>query len=459
MERFEIKKESGLEAFVNFIDSTKEKFAALSKNIKDSIKKYEKHIEDAETQIASAVSSREKCEAEINKMENKIGEIKDAIENVENTYMKIVEAYSSTSKGETKELYSDIIDGAKASCDKDVERNRNDIARLNSDIEAVKNNIEELNRQISDLEKDCDACNKELAKYRKADEYFEKVNADLAKDLDDINKDSLKPKSPVKKAVKADELKEEVVIEPTQGKEELVIEPTQEKEENVEEPAKFESEEVIEPNNEKTLEIDDALQRIYDLTGYKKEEIVKDEEPIEEPVFEEKPIVMEEAIEPTPTIEPEPVYTNNLENLFAQPSEDVKIEPVKDEYDDTDMIAWESILNGADAMLDEKKSDVINQPPVEPISIESPVKSIIVENANETVNQLLKPYGTTIERLQGLVGDTITYKDGSSLPFILTSEDVVKAINLIDGNDLRRMKTIGPEITIIKIVKKMKEGK
>ena len=41
----------------------------------------------------------------------------------------------------------------------------------------------------------------------------------------------------------------------------------------------------------------------------------------------------------------------------------------------------------------------------------------------------------------------------------MSSEDVINAINAIDGNDLRAMKTVGPEITLIRIVKKMKEGK
>ena len=39
-----------------------------------------------------------------------------------------------------------------------------------------------------------------------------------------------------------------------------------------------------------------------------------------------------------------------------------------------------------------------------------------------------------------------------------TLEDVIKAINAVDGNDLKQMKIVGPEITILKKVKSMKEG-
>ena len=68
----------------------------------------ENAIEDTTKEITDTESSREKCENEIVKMEGKIETFRETIENVENTYKKIVDAYSSTSKGETKELYSDI---------------------------------------------------------------------------------------------------------------------------------------------------------------------------------------------------------------------------------------------------------------------------------------------------------------------------------------------------------------
>lgn len=443
MERFEINKEAGLELFINFISSTKEKLASLTDTIKENIKKYENNIESAEAQIADAVSSREKCENEIAKMDSKIESIKEAIENVENTYKKIVEAYSETSKGETKELYSDIIDGAKANCDKDVEKNRSDIARLNSDIEAIKNNIQEFDRQIEEQEKNREIYKQELEKYKKAAEYLEKENAAIISNLEGLNDAKPKAKAPVKKAPTVKETKSE-----EKKKEEIMETPVEEKPVEIVERPKNET-------KEDSIVIDDALQRIYDLTGYKKEE-PKVEENIYD--FPQAPVIEEPHMEIEQPVE-EPVYTNNLENLFATPSEDVKAEPVKEDYNDADMFEWESILNGADAMIDNNAPVVPETNISEPINIDTSVKSTIMENADSTVNQMLMPYGTTIEKLKSLVGDSIVYKDGSSIPFVITSEDVIKAINAIDGNDLRAMKTVGPEITLIRLVKKMKEGK
>ena len=139
MEKFEIDGTKGPEIFSGFVTKAKSVITALIDNVKANIREYETKIEDTAKEISDNEISREKCEHEITKMEGKIDTIKDAIENVENTYKKIVDAYSSTSKGETKELYSGIIDSAKANCEKDVEKNRSEIARLNSDIEAIKN--------------------------------------------------------------------------------------------------------------------------------------------------------------------------------------------------------------------------------------------------------------------------------------------------------------------------------
>lgn len=439
MERFEINKDSGLELFSSFVSGTKEKLNALADIIKENIKKYETNIESAEVQIAETVSSREKCENEIAKMEVKIDTIKDAIENVESTYKKIVEAYSSTSKGETKEIYSDIIDGAKANCEKDVEKNRSDIARLNSDIEAINNNIQEFNRLIDELDKNLEGYKQELDKYKKAEEYLDKANSEIICNLEEIGDNKPKVKTATKKQVAVKEPKIEV------KKKEEVIEEKEPKKEPIE----------ITKLKEDPVMFNEELQRIYDLTGYKKEE--PKVEHIEEKKVEEPKVEFEEIKEQTSKIEPEPIYTNNLENLFAVPSEDVKIEPVKEDYNDTDMFEWEKILNGTDTMYEGKAVEFRMPIEEKTATVETPTDIII--NPNDNANQLLAPYGTTIERLQSLVNDTIIYKDGTTKPFEITNEDVIKAINAIDGNDLRKMKTVGPETTIIKIVKKLKEGK
>ena len=138
MEKFEMDSEKKLEIFNIFVGKAKDAFGNLLDEIKTNIKKYEVAIEDTTKEIAATENSKDRCEHEITKMEGKIETIKETIENVENTYKKMVDAYSSTSKGETKELYSDIIDGAKANCEKDVEKNKAEIARLNSDIDAIR---------------------------------------------------------------------------------------------------------------------------------------------------------------------------------------------------------------------------------------------------------------------------------------------------------------------------------
>ena len=446
MERFEINKDLKLESFSDFINMTKEKISNITNSIRDNIKKYEESIENTNTELSEAKASREKCENEIAKMEGKIDTIKEAIDNVESTYKKIVEAYSSTSKGETKELYSEIIDGAKANCESEVEKNRNDIARLNSDIEAIKNNIQEFNRLIESLEKDLETYKQELAKYVNAKEYVEKTSDNVIYELSNIN-DNKTVKNDTKKTVNVDinnsssqklsdenkitgklahEIEEDVISKPEEkitGKMAHEVEETQY--ENID------------------------LERIYDLTGYKNEKTILEpsiDTPVELNIKEEKNSTNEE----TKDVEPSPLYTNNLENLFVSPSEDIAPEPVKEDYNDTDMFEWEKLLNSADSIFDIKNQNE------EPQKVKESKKE---ENPNETVNQLLMPYGTTFERLQSLVDNNITYKDGSKKEFVMTSDDVVKAINAIDGNDLKTMKTIGPEITLIRIIKKMKEGK
>ncbi len=418
MEKFEFEGEKNVEIFSGFVSRTKDALTTLIDNIKDNIKEYEQRIEDTTKEVSDNESSREKCEHEITKMENKIDSIKEAIENVESTYKKMVDAYASTSKGETRELYSEIIDGARANCEKDVEKNRSEIARLNSDIEAIKNNISEFTKIIDDLNKSLDNYNLELYKYNKALEYMDKISDKTAQDLEEISskreitvkkaegKATTKKTEPKKTASKAKEVEVEV-------EEEKKPRATAPKVENV---VKEDKEE--QPSRNSSFE--DSLKQIYDFTGY----TPKREEPEVAPKVEEE----------------KTVYTDNLESLFTNEANDVEDKKEDSNFLDADISSWESMLN---------------TPNIEPV-----MDNVVDrhESIEDTVNQLLNPYGTTYQRLKSITSDRIVFRNGTIIPFDMTIEDVVKAVNSIDGNDLKKMKTVGPEITLLRKIKAMKEG-
>lgn len=427
MERFEFDDERALDIFSGFVGKAKVVLTTLVENIKFNIKGYETKIEDTTKEIEDNEISREKCIHEISKMESKIAGIKDVIENVESTYKKIADAYSSTSRGETKELYSEIIDGARANCEKDVEKNRSEIARLNSDIEAIKNNIAEFSKVIDDLNRDLENYNLELFKYNKALEYMDKVATKNNEDLEEIsNRKEVTKKTEVKTAKRTDvksrgkvEEKEPIKTSRESAKSSVL--------KTLDEETYSTPKSILEEKKPKD-NYDATLKQIYDLTGYK-------------PSDKELEI---KSVAPEVKQEEKKVYTDNLESLFTNPQVDNKVEPViegskKPEmapFMDNDFSSWEEILN---------------TPEVKP---EAPVDN----GAEDTVNQLLTPYGTNYARLKRLIGNEIGYKDGSKKPFELTIDDVIKAVNAIDGNDLKKMKMVGPEITLLRKVLKMKEG-
>lgn len=418
MEKFEFDGEKNPELFSGFVSRAKDSLATLIDNIKSNIKEYEQRIEDTTKEISDNELSREKCEHEITKMENKIEVIKDAIENVESTYKKIVDAYSSTSKGETKELYSEIIDGAKANCERDVEKNRSEIARLNSDIEAIKNNITEFSKIIDDLNRNLDNYNLELYKFNKTLEYMSKESERIGTDLEDM---SSKKEIPSKKAETKAPIKKAEARKTTTSKAKE-LEEDKKKVIKASEVAKEEIKE--EPKNP----IDESLKQIYDLTGYnpaRKEVKETKEEPA--PVQEEKK-------------EEKPIYSDNLDSLFSNTNNDVE-DKGNTSFLDVDLSSWESILNAPNDEISETESNKEE-----------------VHDAEGTVDQLLSPYGTSFKRLKSLTTDKISYKDGRVLPFDMSVDDVIKAINTIDGTDLKKMKTVGPEITLLRKVKAMKEG-
>lgn len=141
LEKFEFEsdtKKTDIEPFNSFTNKAKDSIAALIDDIKGSIKSYNDTIEKTNREIEENQTSKDKCEQEISNMKGKISKIKANIDNVQNTYKRMVDAYSSTSKGETKDIYSEVINGARANCEKDVEKNKNEIFRLNNDIEAIK---------------------------------------------------------------------------------------------------------------------------------------------------------------------------------------------------------------------------------------------------------------------------------------------------------------------------------
>lgn len=453
MEKFEIDGEKKLELFTSFVGKAKSVFLVLIDNIKKNIADYEFKIEGTAKEISDNEISREKCEQEISKMEDQIATIKDTIENVESTYKKIADAYSSTSKGDTKELYSGIIDGAKENCDKEVEKNRSEIAKLNSDIEAIKNNISEFTKTIDGLNKDLENYSNELYRYNKGLEYYERISGEAGKELDEIAKMTDEPvkkeakpkkgeqkKNPAKKPSIDDKKKEEPKAKP--AKKPSVLDTfetesfdTKKKEEK--KPVLVKKEEA--PKN--GYDFEESLRQIYELTGYTPKE-EKKSEVVEE--VKTEPKVVEEPKE-------QPVYTDNLENLFSTPSANIvenKKETKEESFFDTEFSSWENMLNASNDSLKEEPK------PVESVE---PVKSIANELV-DTTDQLLMPYGTSMARLKALVAKEIVYKNGNRVPFELDSQDVIKAINAIDGNDLKKMKTVGPEITLLRKMKEMKEG-
>lgn len=443
MEKFEIDGTKGPEIFSGFVTKAKSVITALIDNVKANIKEYETKIEDTAKEISDNEISREKCEHEITKMEGKIDTIKDAIENVENTYKKIVDAYSSTSKGETKELYSGIIDSAKTNCEKDVEKNRSEIARLNSDIEAIKNNISEFTKIIDELNRDLENYNTELFRFTKANEYLNKVYDDTSSNLEDIA--SKKEGSTSKKESKTSKKSESKKTTKPKVNIDTVLEKMEDDESSEKGKAAapvvedirpgvldtFDSETLKtkeEPVNKQVsneISFEESLKQIYDLTGYKPNE--------------EKETKKE-------TVEEQPIYTDNLENLFATPSINVapKNDNLSTSFLDIEFSNWESMLNTPNSLGES--------------SIEPAKPKSIVDGMEDTANQLLNPYGTTLAKLKSLVASEIVYKNGDKVPFELTSEDVIKAVNSVDGNDLKKMKTVGPEITLLRKVKEMKEG-
>ena len=401
MEKFEMDEEK-LDIFNDFTNKTKDALSTLIDDIKRCIKEYQEAIKKTNNQISENEKSKSKCENEIVNMKVEINGIKEAIDNVQSTYKKMVDAYSETSKGSTKEIYSEIIESARLNCENDVEKSRNEITKLNSTIEAIKNNISEFKKTIDSLKVDLANYKEELAKYNKALDYMEDTFNRITMDFDNI----LSNKEVEETSVSVDEDKDELksIINNLNDVENVALENEKPKEEA----------NVVSESPKETIDFDNSLKQIYDLTGYKPKK--KEEEKKEE---------AKEVIEET--------------------LNDTKEEEKENKSKNDDFVEWEKILSGSENIFDDDTNNIKEEP--------------IKESDIDVVNSLLKPYGTSYDSLSNLISDKITYKDGKTIDFNLSPKDLIEVINEIDGNDLKKMKIVGPEITLLKKVKSMKEGK
>ncbi len=522
MGNYEDDKTQSLEIFSSFVEKTKAAMQSLVENIKENIKIFEIEISNSTRDARANEDSIKKCENEITRKTEEIETIKESIENVQNTFKKIVDAYSSTSRGETKDLYSEVIENARKNCEEETEKYQEEIATLNGDIEAINGNIKEFTQTGRDLEELIDKYTQELEKYKKALSFVNETVGKYNNRLDNINNNIIQTKREKGKPLnfgytyyRPSELNS-TVEHYNIGSGETVGE-------------KFE-----EPTLESTVNFEDSLKQIYDLTGYTPPAPEEKEEETEEVEVKQEEVkdveVNEDALkaeefkidtEETPEAPEEETKEEKKEEVKEEAQEEevkeeTSEEPKEEEEDSLssdEIDEWEKILNSADDMLsnlnkasdepkeeeklvapetkeepkeepapevkEEKAAPIIpdveaikeeavpapEAPAPEEPKIEAEAEKVAEEITNkeddlnkETLEQLLKPYGTTYEKLSGNVSKEYTRKDGTKVPFELTLEDVIKAINAVDGNDLKQMKIVGPEITILKKVKSMKEG-
>ena len=398
-----------LELFGDFANNAKSTIEGIIEDINETINKYNETIKNTETEISENEEAREKCKNEIVKMKENINQINQSVENVQKTYKNIVDAYSKTSEGDTKDLYSEIIENARLNCEDEVEKCEREITRLEDDIEAINNNIADFSSTIEQLHSSLDKQRIELSKFNKGLDYMKNTFNTARRDLDNISnrKDIIKHVTRDSSSIS----NSKTVKEKPRRVEKEKPKPEPKKEEPKEEVVEKPKPEPKTGDYKNTFE--DSLKQIYDLTGYSKKEDKKN------------------------TIEEE----NHLEDVFKpEPKkEEPKVEEPKNVFDNpTDVSEWEKMLNSSyepELKQDNKDDEKIN-----------------------VVNDLLKPYGTSYEKLKGYTSDKIEYKSGRSIPFEMTPEDITKAVNAINSIDLKQMKTVGPEITLLRKVKLMKEG-
>lgn len=393
MEKFKIDGlYSDLMQFSDFAARLKDKFLNQTEKTGEIIILYNDAIKNTESEIKENEASMDKCKNEIKKMEEKIKGIEASTKNVKTTYQNIVDAYSKTSEGNTKNLYSEIIETARLNCEDETEKNEREITRLNDDISAINNNITNFNKIIDELNLNLEKQKIELSKYNKTLDYLKELTRQCNREIDNIaNRKDVIKHTPRSSFITNDNDFER------DKKADSFVENT--KKDNYKEEK---------PKENKNLDFDDSLRQIYDLTGYSKKE-KKDSS------FESD---------------------TNLENLFKNDTTTTK----KESSSTSKMDEWEKILNSEDS-IDNKKE--------EPKRIDD----------QKEINDLLRPYGTTIDKLKSLTTNKIVYKSGREIDFNITNDDLKRCINAVNSMDLKSMKVLGPEITILRKLKLMKEGK
>ena len=506
MEKFDFNKDDKLEIFNDFVMRAKSVGQTLISDVKETIKRYEKAIDTNSKDIKENDNAINKCDQEISRKKEEIGRLKDKIENVQNTYKKMVDAYSSTSRGDTKDIYSNIMNNAKVSCDEEVNKYNEEISKLSEDIEQIKNNIIEFSNTANNLNMLLNKNSQELDKFKKVLDYLTDNINKYSNSIDNINNNITQSRN------RGISYNFGYYRPDYNNNYNTKVEPK-------EEPKKEES----------AISFDDSLKQIYDLTGYKPKEeeepkVIEPEETNtnifdsnleaflnatkdikEEKTDEPKEEIKEETVEPKieeikeeskeePKKEDKEVKEETPESKDEEKTEeDKKEEPKVEETDEKpkdgaleetiiedslskeEISEWEKILNGADDMFTnlkkpreelktkEEKVEEVKETAEEPTQeIKEntvPVSSTIIDSDLETLNQLLKPYGTDFDKLKGLISNEIEYKDGTKKEFVLDVKELINTINAIDGNDLKRMKIVGPETTILKMMKQTKEGK
>ena len=479
MEKFDFNKDDKLEIFNDFVMRAKSVGQTLISDVKETIKRYEKAIDTNSKDIKENDNAINKCDQEISRKKEEIGRLKDKIENVQNTYKKMVDAYSSTSRGDTKDIYSNIMNNAKVSCDEEVNKYNEEISKLSEDIEQIKNNIIEFSNTANNLNMLLNKNSQELDKFKKVLDYLTDNINKYSNSIDNINNNITQSRN------RGRSYNFGYYRPDYNNNYNTKVEPK-------EEPKKEES----------AINFDDSLKQIYDLTGYKPKE---EEEPkVIEPeetntnIFDSnleaflnatKDIKEEKTDEPKEEIKEETPESKDEEKTEEDKKEEPKVEEtdekpkdgtleetiIEDSLSKEEISEWEKILNGADDMFtnlkkpreelktkEEKVEEVketAKEPTQEVKEKTAPVSSAIIDSDLETLNQLLKPYGTDFDKLKGLISNEIEYKDGTKKEFVLDVKELINTINAIDGNDLKRMKIVGPETTILKMMKQTKEGK
>ena len=370
--------------FSDFAARLKDKFLNQIEKTNEIIILYNEAIKNTENEIKENEVSMDKCKNEIKKMQEKIKTIEASTKNIKVTYQNMVDAYSKTSEGNTKNLYSEIIETARLNCEDETEKNEREITRLNDDISAINNNIANFTKIIEELNSNLDRQKVELSKYNKILDYLKEMTRQSNREIDNI----ANRKDVIKHTPKSDFLSNNSDFRESNS----II--------------KEESRKDYKEDIKGETKIDDSLKQIYDLTGYSKKEK-------KESTFEEN---------------------TNLENLFKPDNE----EPKKELKTSNKMDEWEKILNSPNVNSDKEEKNISDD--------------------QKEVNDLLKPYGTTIEKLKSLTTNKIVYKSGREIDFNITSKDIATAVNAINSMDLKSMKVLGPEITILRKVKLMKEG-